>query len=203
MRFFVFFLNRKQRLSKTQDARLMKEETAESFVRCIERLLFLSTGTNEDNVADDTEQALDSRLSHLLGTVLSRRVLRAQVSEANRLKEYKRVLGANTVREIADVCREIGRVKLERATIGCGNGVCTPGSTIRGKMPQTVRNLFFCTRLPDVWNCLANSVHCLTVQEWNELYVEAVQNLKMYREWMSQQRVQDVSATVSAVGQDV
>jgi hypothetical protein len=199
--YFVFY--RKQRLSKTQDACMMKEKKAESFVRRIERLLVLSAGPNEENAVADTEQALNSRLHHLLGTVLSRRFLRRQGSEANRLREFERVLGANTVQDISAVCREIERVKLERAKIGCGScyksGVCTikgrdayPSIRLRGKMPEPVRNLFFCTRMPDIWNCETNSVHCFTVQEWNELYVEAVQNLKVYRECMSQQKEQDV-----------
>jgi hypothetical protein len=199
--YFVFY--RKQRLSKTQEAGMIKEKSAESFVRRIERLLFLSTGPNEENFVADTEQALNSRLHQLLGTVLTRRFLRKQGSEANRLKEFERVLGENTVHDISAVCHEIERVKLERAKMGCGScykgGVCTikgrdayPGFRLRGKMPDPVRNLFFCTRMPDIWNCETNSVHCFTVQEWNELYVEAVQNLKVYRECMSHQKEQDV-----------
>jgi hypothetical protein len=191
------------RLSKTQDAGLMKKETAERLVRRIERLLFLSTDPNEENFVADTEQSLNSRLHQLLGTVLSRRILREQGSEASRLREFERVLGAKTAQEISAVCREIDLVKLERAKMGCGScykdGVCTikgrdtyPGIRLRGKMPESVRNLFFCTRMPDLWNCETNSVHCFTVQEWNELYFEAVQNLKMYREYMSQQLGQDV-----------
>jgi hypothetical protein len=192
--YLVFY--RKQRLSKTQDAGLIKEKDTQSFVRRIERLLFLSTGPNEENSVADTEQALSRRLHQLLGTVLSRHILREQASGANRLKEFEHVLGASTVQEISALCREIERVKLERAKIGCGScskdGVCTikggdaySDFTLRGKMPEPVRNLFFYTRLLDLWNCETNSVHRFTVQEWNELYVEAVQNLKMYRECMS------------------
>jgi hypothetical protein len=171
----------------------MKGETAESFVRCIERLLFLSNGPNEEHVGANTEQALNSRLNQLLGAVLSRRMLRKKGSE-DRLKEFERVLGANMVRDIAAVCLEIERVKIEPFNGCCRrDGVCTmkgrdayPGVSLRGKMPKPVRDLFFCTRLPDIWNFEAKSVHCLTVQEWNDLYVEAVQNLKMYRECMSE-----------------
>jgi hypothetical protein len=198
-----FVIYRKRRLSKTQDAGLMKEKDTQSFVRRIERLLFLSTGPNEENFVADTEQALNRRLHQLLGTVLSRRILQEQESGANRLREFERVLGANTVQDISALCREIERVKLERAKMGYGScykdGVCTikgrdayPDFTLRGKMPKPVRNLFFCTRLLDLWNCETNSVHRFTVKEWNELYVEAVQNLKMYRECMSQQKEQDV-----------
>jgi hypothetical protein len=173
----------------------MKEETAQNFARYIERLLFLSTGPDEENVAADTEQALDSRLNQLIGAVMSRRILQVKGPE-DRFKEFERVLGANMVQEIAAVCREIGRVKLEPFNGCCSKGgVCAmkgrdayPGVTLRGKIPKPVRNLFFCTRMPDIWNCETNTVHCLTVQEWNDLYVEAVQNLKMYRECMSQQR---------------
>jgi hypothetical protein len=173
----------------------MKEETAESFVRYIERLLFLSTGPDEENITADTEQALNSRLNQLLGAVMSRRVLRVKSPE-HRLKEFERVLGATMVQDIAAVCREIERVKIEPFNGCCSqNGVCTmkgrdayPGITLRGKIPKPVRNLFFCTRMPDIWNCETNSVHCFTVLEWNQLYVEAVRNLKMYRECMSQQR---------------
>jgi hypothetical protein len=199
--YFVF--HRKMRLSKTKDAVLMKEKDSQSFVRRIERLLFLSTGPDEENSVADTEQALNSRLHHLLGTVLSRRILRGKGSEASRLSECERVLGANMVQEISALSREIDLVKLERAKMGCGScskdGVCTikgqdayPAFTLRGKMPKPVRNLFFYTRPLDLWNCDTNSVHRFTVQEWNELYVEAVQNLKMYREYMNQQLGQDV-----------
>jgi hypothetical protein len=174
----------------------MKEDTAKSFVRCIERLLFLSTSPNEENVAADTEKALNSRLNKLMGTVLSRRILREEGSNANRLKEFERVLGANMVQEIAVVCKEVDRVKLEPFNGCCSkDGTCSlkgrdayPGVTLRGEIPKPVRNLFFCTRLPNIWNCETNSVHCLTVQEWSEHYGEAVQNLKLYRECMSQQR---------------
>jgi hypothetical protein len=182
----------------------MKGETAESFARCIERLLFLSNGPDEDNVGADTEQALNNRLNQLLGAVLSRRMLREKVSK-DRLQEFERVLGANLVQDIAAICREIERVKIEPFNGCCSkDGVCTmkgrdayPGVTLRGKMPKPVRDLFFCTRLPNLWNLEANSVHCLAVQEWNELYVEAVQNLKMYRECMSEggSERQDVSQT--------
>jgi hypothetical protein len=173
----------------------MEEETAASFVRNIERLLFLSTSPDEENLAADTEQALNSRLSQLLGAVMSRRILREKGPE-DRLKEFERVLGPNMVQDIAAVCREIDRVKLEPFNGCCSrDGVCTmkgrdayPGVNLRGKIPKPVRNLFFCTRMPDIWNCETNSVHCLAVQEWNELYVEAVQNLKMYRECMRRQR---------------
>jgi hypothetical protein len=198
-----FVIYRKRRLSKTQDAGLMKEETADSFVRRIERLLFLSTGPNEENVVADTEQALNRRLHQLMGTVLSRRILREKGSGANRLIEFERGLGASTVQDISAVCREIERVKLERAKMVCGSyykhGVCTnkgrdayTGVRFLGKIPEPVRNLFFCTRLPNLWNCETNSVHRFTVQEWNELYFEAVRNLEMYREYMSQEKEQDV-----------
>jgi hypothetical protein len=169
----------------------MKGETAESFVRCIERILFLSNGPDEENVGADTEQALNSRLNQLLGAVLSRRMIRQKVSE-DRLKEFGRVLGANMVRDIAAVCREIERAKIEPFNGCCRkDGVCTiigrdayPDVSLRGKIPKPVRDLFFCTRLSNIWNCESSSVHSLTVQEWNEFYVEAVQNLKMYRECM-------------------
>jgi hypothetical protein len=192
--FFVYFaFYRKRKLYKTKDAGLMKGETAESFVRCIERLLFLSNGPNEESVSDDTEQDLNSRLNQLLGAVRSRRLLREKVSE-DRLMEFERILGADMARDIAAVCREIERVKIEPFNGCCSrDGVCAmkgqdayPSVTLRGKIPKPVRDLFFCTRLPDIWNFEANSVHCLTVQKWNELHVEAVQNLKMYRECMSE-----------------
>lgn len=174
----------------------MNDKSAESLVRCIERLLFLSTGPNEENATTDNEQALNSRLNSLLGAVMSRRILREQRSAANRLKEYEHVLGVNMVKEITGLCREIDRVKLEPFNGCCSrDGVCSmkgrdayPGITLRGKIPKAVSDLFFSTRMPSLWNCETTSVHCLTVQEWNDLYVEAVENLKAYREYMSQQR---------------
>jgi hypothetical protein len=84
--YLIFY--REQRLSKIQDAGLMKEKDAQSFIRRIERLLFLSTGPNDENFVADTEQALNRRLKHLLRTVMSRRILREQESGVNSLREF-------------------------------------------------------------------------------------------------------------------
>lgn len=181
---------RRKRLRLCQENGLVSGKPTEKVARCLEQHFLRSDSLTTEHVDTDTD--LNERLRGLLGSVLQRCLAKELAAGPNRIQDFERVLGKAKVQQIADVCDEIEKAKLNQCNT-CSGGACSarPRSrdgqlSLAGEIPMAVRNLYFGTKLPTLWDS-QDGVDSLAPAEWDQHYEVAVKHLEAYRAFVGAQ----------------